>query len=205
MKLNVNTTPKGINTTYESDVLITVTSIKPGTDSAMIGEQLANFLHCQGLQVELSGRAIPQGNHYPPSRHHPHHYPRRRCSVNKQEHEQLSNIHRRVYGYSALIGVALNALEYQSTRNDDMETAHIELVLQNLHYDLAAQCEELEKMLEAAQAKHEADWQAKQERQAEQARKEWIEQRVANIPPDVIKAFKAVNAAYGVESGEDSQ
>jgi hypothetical protein len=31
----------------------------------MIGEQLANFLHCQGLQVELSGRAIPQGNHYP--------------------------------------------------------------------------------------------------------------------------------------------
>lgn len=65
MKLNSNTTPKGNKTTSHADILITVTGIKPGADSAMISEQLANFLHCQGLQVELSSRAIPQGNHYP--------------------------------------------------------------------------------------------------------------------------------------------
>lgn len=65
MKANVITTPNGANKTHESDILITVTGIKPGTDSVIIGEHLANFLHCQGLQVELSGHAIQHGSHYP--------------------------------------------------------------------------------------------------------------------------------------------
>ena len=121
--------------------------------------------------------------------------------MNKQEHNQLLEIHRRVYGYSAVIGVALDALEYQNSRSEDLETAHIELVLKNLHYDLAAQCEKLEKMLEAAEAKFQA------EAQAEQARKEkeWLEKRKANFPEGAVDAFKAVNAAYGIKSEGASQ
>ncbi|MBO0615279.1 hypothetical protein [Thiothrix fructosivorans] len=65
MKANVITTPNGTNKTYESDILITVTGIKPGMDSAIIGEHLANFLHNQGLQVEIAGQTIQHGNHYP--------------------------------------------------------------------------------------------------------------------------------------------
>lgn len=65
MKANVITTPNGANKTQEPDILITVTGIKPGTDSAIIGEHLANFLHHQGLQVEMAGQAIQHGNHYP--------------------------------------------------------------------------------------------------------------------------------------------
>ena len=116
--------------------------------------------------------------------------------MNKQEHNQLEEIHRHIYGYSALIGVALNALEYQSMLNDDMETAHIELVLRNLHYDLAAQCEGIEKMLEAAQAKFQADAQAEQARKE----KEWTDSRLADIPPGAVEAFQAVNAVYRAHS-----
>lgn len=65
MKLNLITSPNGTDKTQEPDILITVTGIKPGTDSAILGEHLANFLHHQGLQVELSGHAIQHGNHYP--------------------------------------------------------------------------------------------------------------------------------------------
>ena len=65
MKANVITTPNGTNKTYESDILITVTGIKPGADSAILSEYLANFLHCQGLQVEIAGHAVQHGNHYP--------------------------------------------------------------------------------------------------------------------------------------------
>lgn len=68
--------------------------------------------------------------------------------MNQKEYNQLENIHRRVYGYSAVVSVALDALEYQNTREDGAETAHIELVLKNLHYDIAAQCEKMEEMLE---------------------------------------------------------
>lgn len=76
--------------------------------------------------------------------------------MNQQEYDQLSDIHRHVYGYSAVVGVALNALEYQNIRqntyDEEMETAHIELVLKNLAYDIAEQCEKLEKMLEQFKA-----------------------------------------------------
>lgn len=120
--------------------------------------------------------------------------------MNKQEHNQLSEIHRRVYGHSAVIAVALNALEYQNSRGEDLETAHIELVLKNLHYDLAAQCEKLEKMLEAAQAKFQADAQAEHARKE----KEWLDSRLATITPEAAEAFAAVNAAYGIQSEEKS-
>lgn len=120
--------------------------------------------------------------------------------MNKQEHNQLSEIHRHVYGHSAVIAVALNALEYQNSRGEDLETAHIELVLQNLHYDLAAQCEKLEEMLEAAQAKFQADAQAEQVRKE----KEWLDSRLATITHEAAEAFAAVNAAYGIQPEEKS-
>ncbi|MBJ6612196.1 MAG: hypothetical protein JG718_17715 [Candidatus Thiothrix moscowensis] len=48
-----------------SDVLITITGTKPGMDSAILSERLANFLHHQGLQVELADIPVRPGNHQP--------------------------------------------------------------------------------------------------------------------------------------------
>jgi hypothetical protein len=116
--------------------LITVTGIKPGMDSAIIGEHLANFLHTQGLQVELAGQTIQHGNHYP----------RRRCSV--MPLLSLSDAPRRLNDCSALAAVLHDAVENINRANEDVETAHIEMVLMTLNYDLAYLAEEIEKFLE---------------------------------------------------------
>ncbi len=115
--------------------------------------------------------------------------------MNQQEYDQLSRIHRRVYGFSALVGVAYDALEYKSTQ-EDLETAHIELVLKNLSYDLANECEKLEKLLEAAQAQFQAEAQAERVHQD----KQWLAERNANLPHGAVEAFNAVNAAYGIKT-----
>lgn len=115
--------------------------------------------------------------------------------MNRQECERLSEIQRKLNIYSAQVGVLFSALE----RHQLDETAAIEVVLQDLHYNLAEQSEMLEKMVEAAQAQHRAA------HDAELASKEaqWREDRLANIPPAAVEAFNAVNAAYGIKSGED--
>lgn len=48
-----------------SDIMITITSARPGMDSALLSERLANFLHTQGLQVELADSAIQPGSQQP--------------------------------------------------------------------------------------------------------------------------------------------
>ncbi len=121
------------------------------------------------------------------------------------EREQLTSIRAKLNIYSALVGVVVSSLECHGLE----ETCAAEVVLKDLHYNLAEQAEMLEKMLESSQKQHEANLQAEHAR----AEKEWIDQRVANIPPEVAKAFKAANAAYAqanppevpAPAGTDSQ
>lgn len=66
--------------------------------------------------------------------------------MSKQECEQLAKIQEKLNIYSALVGVVFSALELHHLD----ETAAIEVVLQDLHYNIAAQAEMIEKMIEAA-------------------------------------------------------
>ncbi|WMP16956.1 hypothetical protein [Thiothrix lacustris] len=66
--------------------------------------------------------------------------------MSKQECEQLAKIQEKLNIYSALVGVVLSALE----RHQLDETAAIELVLNDLSYNLAYQSEMIEKMIKEA-------------------------------------------------------
>ncbi|WMP17341.1 hypothetical protein [Thiothrix lacustris] len=61
---------------------------------------------------------------------------------------RLSSIAARLNGFSALSAVVCDAVEKVGRVHEDAETAHIEMVLTSLNYDLAAIAEEIEKMLE---------------------------------------------------------
>ena len=62
----------------------------------------------------------------------------------------LRDMPRRLNDCSALAGVLCDSVENMGRVNEDLETAHIEMVLKTLGYDLAFLAEEIEKLLEAA-------------------------------------------------------
>jgi hypothetical protein len=66
--------------------------------------------------------------------------------MSKQECEQLAKIQKKLNIYSALVGVVFSALE----KHQLDETAAIELVLNDLSYNLAYQSEMIEKMIKEA-------------------------------------------------------
>lgn len=68
---------------------------------------------------------------------------------NKIETWRLDSIVNRLNAFSALAGVLHDALDKVARESEDAETAHIEMVLMRMNYDLAATAEELEKIVAA--------------------------------------------------------
>jgi hypothetical protein len=68
---------------------------------------------------------------------------------NKIETWRLDGIVNRLNAFSALAGVLHDALGKVAMDSEDAETAHIEMVLMRMNYDLAATAEELEKIVAA--------------------------------------------------------